>query len=96
MLERKTILDYLTEHLSEFQHKYHVQKIGIFGSYARDEANEDSDIDIVVDMQPKLFNMMAIKEQIEHDLQKKVDIVRLRPKMNNYLKQRILEDGLFV
>jgi len=93
---KSNILNYLTEHYNEFHSKYNVEKIGLFGSYARDEANEDSDIDIVVTMQPKLFDMMAIKEQIENDLHKKVDIVRLRPKMNTYLKNRILKDGLFV
>lgn len=95
-MTKSNILNYLTEHYNEFHSKYNVEKIGLFGSYARDEANEDSDIDIVVTMQPKLFDMMAIKEQIENDLHKKVDIVRLRPKMNTYLKNRILKDGLFV
>lgn len=90
------ILNYLKEHYQEFHTKYDVEQIGLFGSYARDEATEDSDIDIFVKMKPKLFDMMAIKEQIEHDLHKKVDIVRLRPKMNLYLKDRILKDGLFV
>ena len=90
------ILNYLKEHYQEFHEKYNVEQIGLFGSYARDEATEDSDIDIVVTMQPKLFDIIAIKEQIEEDLHKKVDIVRLRPKMNLRLRDRILKDGLFV
>ncbi|WP_428737926.1 nucleotidyltransferase family protein [Sulfurimonas sp.] len=95
-MTKSNILNYLKEHFSEFHSKYDVERIGLFGSYARDEATEDSDIDIAVSMSPKLFNIISIKEQIENDLHKKVDIVRLRPKMNSYLKDRILKDGLFV
>ncbi|TKI69392.1 nucleotidyltransferase family protein [Sulfurimonas crateris] len=95
-MTKSNIIDYLKQHYNEFHSKYNVEKIGLFGSYARDEATEDSDIDIAVSMSPKLFDMMSIKEQIENDLHKKVDIVRLRPKMNTYLKERILKDGLFV
>ncbi len=89
------ILNYLKEHYKEFNNTYNVQKIGIFGSYAKDEATKDSDIDIFVQMDPKLLNMVAIKQLIENDLHKKVDIVRLRDKMNQYLKKRILKDGIY-
>lgn len=95
-MTKSNIINYLKDHFNEFHTKYNVEKIGLFGSYARDEATEESDIDIVVSMSPKLFDMMSIKEQIENDLNKKVDIVRLRPKMNTFLKNRILKDGLFV
>ena len=38
-----------------------LKKLGCFGSYARDEATENSDIDIFVKMKPSLFDMVAIK-----------------------------------
>ena len=89
------VLNYLNKHFQEFQTKYNVEKIGLFGSYARDEATKDSDIDIFVQMHPKLLDMIAIKQLIEEDLHQKVDIVRLRDKMNPYLKKRILQDGIY-
>jgi len=92
---KNDVLDYLKEHYQEFHQKYNVEKIGIFGSYARDEATQESDIDIFVQMHPKLLDMIAIKQLIEQDLQHKVDIVRLREKMNPYLKKRILKDGIY-
>lgn len=49
-MTKKHILDYLSIHKPEFQKKYGVEEIGLFGSYARDEAKEDSDIDIFVSM----------------------------------------------
>jgi predicted nucleotidyltransferase len=89
------VLNYLSKHFQEFHNKYNVEKIGLFGSYARDEATESSDIDIFVQMHPKLLDMIAIKQFIEEDLHQKVDIVRLRDKMNPYLKKRILRDGIY-
>ena len=84
------------EHYQEFHHKYHVEKIGIFGSYARGEATQESNIDIFVQMRPKLLDMIAIKQLIKEDLHQKVDIVRLRDdRMNPYLKKRILRDGIY-
>ena len=94
-MTKNDVLDYLKEHYQEFHQKYNVEKIGIFGSYARDEATQESDIDIFVQMHPKLLDMIAIKQLIEQDLQHKVDIVRLREKMNPYLKKRILKDGIY-
>ena len=68
------VLNYLKEHYQEFKSQYNIERIGLFGSYARDEATKDSDIDIFITMKPNMFNMIAIKEQIEEDLHKKVDI----------------------
>ena len=94
-MTRDDILNYLQNHHALFREKYQVDEIGLFGSYARNEAKENSDIDIFVRMQPKLLNMIAIKQLIEKDLHRKVDIVRLREKMNPYLKKRILKDAVY-
>jgi predicted nucleotidyltransferase len=94
-MTKSDVLTYLSKHFKEFHNKYNVEKIGIFGSYARDEATQDSDIDIFVQMHPKLLDMITIKQLIEKDLHHKVDIVRLRDKMNPYLKKRILQDGIY-
>ena len=95
-MDKENILNYLKEHYQEFQDKYSVEQIGIFGSYARDEATINSDIDIFVKMPPKLFDMVAIKYDLEEAFNKSVDIVRLRDKMNPYLQKRILKDGINV
>lgn len=93
-MDKVNILNYLKEHYSEFQNKYGVEQIRLFGSYARDEATKSSDIDIFVKMPPKLFDMVAIKDDLEEAFHKRVDIVRLRDKMNPYLQKRILKDGI--
>ncbi len=95
-MNKNAIINYLRTHKNEFMQKYNVEKIGLFGSYARDEAKEDSDIDIFVQMKPDFFKLIGLKQQIEDYFNIKVDIVRLREKMNEALKRRILKDGIYV
>jgi len=75
-MTKKQIINYLATHKKEFQQKYEIEQIGLFGSYARDEAKEDSDIDIFVKMKPSLFKLVGLKQQIEEDLKKQVDVIR--------------------
>ncbi|MBU0633372.1 nucleotidyltransferase domain-containing protein [bacterium] len=89
------VLNYLKEHYQEFHEKYSVEKIGLFGSYARDEASEDSDVDIFVQMKPNLFDMIAVKEQIEEDLQTKVDIIREHKNIKPFLLEMIHKDLIY-
>jgi predicted nucleotidyltransferase len=94
-IDRSNILNYLKEHYSEFKNKYNVEKIGLFGSYARDEATENSDIDIFVKMKPSLFDMVAIKEQIENDLNRKVDIIREHKNIKPIFLKMIQKDLIY-
>ena len=73
-MTKQIILDYLKEHKDEFREKYGVQKIGLFGSYARDEATTDSDIDIFADMSSSFDDVADLKYTIEDDLRKEVDL----------------------
>ena len=94
-IDKTNILNYLKEHYSEFRNKYHVEQIGLFGSYARDEATENSDIDIFVKMKPSIFDMVAIKEQIENDLNRKVDIIREHKNIKPIFLKMIQKDLIY-
>ncbi|MFA9374870.1 MAG: nucleotidyltransferase family protein [Poseidonibacter sp.] len=94
-INKTNILNYLKEHYSEFKNKYNIEQIGLFGSYARDEANDNSDIDIFVKMEPSLFDMVAIKEQIENDLNKKVDIIREHKNIKPLFLKMIKKDLIY-
>lgn len=95
-MTKENILDYLKSHKEEFRQKYGVEKIGIFGSYARDEASDDSDIDVFTIMKPSLFAMVGLKQQIEEDLKKDVDLIRNHKNIRPFLYQMIQEDILYV
>ena len=97
MLRQQDILNYLTQHKKEFQEKYNIEKIGLFGSYAREEAHEDSDIDIVINLKKTTLSaLVGIKEDIESYFQTHVDIIQYRDKMNGFLKSRIDRDTIYV
>ncbi len=96
MITRRLILDYLASHKEEFREKYSVEKIGLFGSFARNEATQNSDIDIFVKMQPKMFDMIALKQQIEEELHAKVDLIREHKHMKPLLREMIYKDLAYV
>ena len=95
----KTTNDYITilrKYLSIKADAYGITKIGIFGSVARNEQTEDSDVDVCVEMKkPDLFTMVHIKEELQELFGKPVDIVRLRNNMNPMLLKQIKRDGIY-
>jgi predicted nucleotidyltransferase len=81
------ILQTLRTHLPELQKKYPVTKLGVFGSYARGEANEDSDIDIAVEINgPMGLNFIAMANEIENLFGIKTDVVPKRSIKPEYLQ----------
>jgi len=94
---REKIIEYITLHKGELERKFGVTKIGLFGSYARDDAPSDSDIDIVVELEkPDVFNLIGIKQTLEEEFGKKVDVVRLWDHMSRSLRARIERDAIYV
>jgi len=76
---------------------YGILKLGIFGSVARKEQHENSDIDIYYEGAVlSLLQTAALKEELEKLLETSVDIVRFRKSMNKLLKKRIEKEGLYV
>lgn len=77
--------------------KYGILRMGIFGSVARGEQKEGSDVDVYLEGEPQsLLTMVRIKNELEELFDCKVDLIRLRDRMNTFLKQRILEEGIYV
>ena len=96
-LRREEVLRILGSHRGELAGRYGVTRLGIFGSVARNEASDDSDVDIVVETQvPDLLMMVNLKEDLEQLLQRKVDLVRYRVRMNPFLKKRIDNEARYV
>ena len=77
---------------------YHVERIGVFGSYARGEQSKKSDIDILVEFEKghkDFFNFMRLKHYLEDLLGRKVDLV-MEKAIKERLKARILSEVLYV
>lgn len=95
-MRRKEALKLLRDHKQEFKERYGITKLGIFGSVARDEAVDSSDVDVVVEMTPDMFARANLKEELEMILGSKVDVVRYWQRMNHYLKNRIDIEARYV
>jgi uncharacterized protein len=81
----------------DFAERYGITALGIFGSVAREEEMETSDVDVVVTMrEPNLFTLVHVREDLEEALHEHVDIVHYRERMNPFLKQRIDQEGIYV
>jgi uncharacterized protein len=76
--------------------RFAINQIGIFGSVARNEARQDSDIDVVVHMQPDMLKRVRLKAELEQAFGREVDVIRYRDSMNPYLKARIDRDVIYV
>lgn len=82
-ITKKEIFEKLKKHRKDLK-KYGVKKIGVFGSYARGEQKKDSDIDLAVEFDLKMFGkdfkglfdaFMDLSSYLERLLNRKVDIL---------------------
>ena len=77
--------------------KYGIQKIGFFGSYAREEQTIDSDVDVCVLLEtPSYMTRAAIKEELEILFDREVDVVSLSAKMSPAFKESIENEAIYV
>jgi len=88
------ILDFLRAHEHEMREKFGLIKIGLFGSYVRGEQREDSDIDLVVEIESsnKFRSFFGLKAYLEDALQKNIDLgieSSLKPIVHQYIKKEI-------
>ena len=69
------ILEILKKH-RELLRRYRVKKIGLFGSFSRNESNNESDIDLLVDFEVKsLDNFIDLAFELEKIFDRKVDLL---------------------
>jgi hypothetical protein len=96
-MNRDEILSFLLQYKERNRKKYSIINIGLFGSASRRAMNEQSDIDIVVELEdPDMFNLISIKQDLEEELSRPVDIVRYRERMNAFLKAKIEKEAIYV
>jgi predicted nucleotidyltransferase len=86
VLTLQNILQILRQHKPELQRKYPLGRLGVFGSYARGEATEKSDIDIAIEINgPIGLSFIAMADEIEALFGIKTDVVPKRSIKPKYL-----------
>jgi len=93
---REEILSLLTKNKSNLENKFKVRRMALFGSYARGDQQSDSDVDILVDIDPSVgLEFVTLAEQIEQMLGLPVELVSRRAIKPNKLKY-IEQDLIYV
>ncbi len=98
MKEIKDIKGFLERYKEEIRKKYGVVILGIFGSYARGEQNELSDIDILVELKKPIgLKFFELWDELERLLGVRVDLLTIKAvKQKPELWKSIKEDVVYV
>ena len=76
MINRNIIIEKLRNQLQTLSEQFGIERIGLFGSMARGNETEDSDIDILVELnRPLGLKFMLLVESLETIFSRKVDII---------------------
>jgi predicted nucleotidyltransferase len=91
---RKEILKLLSQNKSELEKKFKVSSLALFGSYARGDQRPDSDVDILVDVDPSIgLEFVDLAERIEQLIELPVELVSRRavkPRNMKFIEQELI------
>lgn len=96
MNNRDNCISLLRKNEQLIQTKFGVTGLSIFGSVARGDNRLDSDVDILVDMPPKIFIMSALKDYLESLLKTSVDLVRRHSNLSQKFLKQISTDAITI
>ena len=95
MIDKNQIITFLKQNKQQIQDRYKVNKIALFGSFARGQATEKSDIDILVDMAPSFDNFFDLKYFLEDEFKMTVDLGKEK-NMRLFIKNKIQDELIYV
>jgi len=96
-MHKDEIIEFLRTNKHYIEQQFGVLRIGLFGSYVRGDAREDSDIDIAVEMRDEhIFrNFFNLERYLEEHLKKEVDL-GIEGAIKPYIKQRVMKEIIYV
>ncbi|WP_294953628.1 nucleotidyltransferase domain-containing protein [Sulfurovum sp.] len=99
MITQSDILSYLAAHKDEFLHRFGITRIGLFGSFSRGTPNDNSDIDILIELRNGVEDIYRKKQQfrqmLETYFQRNVDIAREKY-LSDLARKTIEDDVIYV
>jgi len=97
-MTKEEILTTLRKEKPYLEEKYGVEKIGLFGSYSRDEATSQSDIDIYVELKENTFMLLAGLWNYLDDLygEIKVDMVNKHRHSKSAIFKHIQQETIYI
>ena len=84
----------IKQRIKPVMERHNIKEVYLFGSYARGEANRNSDVDIYCERGDvdSLFKAVDFNEELEAALGKKVDVITIGSHMHEYFRQQLEED----
>ena len=95
----KTTQEYITllkQHAPILKDRYGVTSMSLFGSVARGEHREDSDVDVLVDMPPTLRAVGGANDYLEDILGCHVDMIRNHRRLTPFFRKQVERDGITI
>jgi len=94
-MNKNKILEKLQEIKPILKDKFDVEGIFLVGSYAKNNFNKDSDIDLIVEMPASFDKFFDLKYFLEKTFNKKIDLA-IKGSIRNYIKKDIEKDMINV
>ena len=96
MKSKEEILRILRRELPYLKEEFKIKKIGIFGSYARGEQTEKSDVDILIELGPPFgfFKFIELEDYLSEKLEINVDLVTIDA-LKPLIKPNIMEEAIY-
>jgi len=95
-LTKEDIIKFLSDNRTLLRDRFDVTDIALFGSFARGEEKEESDVDLYVEMPADFFKRCDLMEFLEKIFKRKVDILRKRPNLKPRILKEIEKDSVYV
>jgi predicted nucleotidyltransferase len=89
-------INLIKAHQEELRTKFGVRTLRLFGSVSRGEQHDGSDVDVCVEMEPRLYLVVRLQRLLEQLLMCPVDVIRMHKHMNPFLLQNIENDGIYI
>lgn len=96
MKSRSEYIELIRSHANDLRERFGITSLRIFGSVARDEHHEGSDVDIFAVMPPKFYNHVAAAHYLEELLGCDVDLIQEHRNMRPFFRKQIETDGIRV
>lgn len=96
MYTTQECIDIIKVNLPQIQEKFEVRGLRLFGSMARGDNRPDSDVDLLIDMPPKILLVSQLKDFLENILNSSVDLVRNHPHLSPNFIQQISRDAITI
>lgn len=95
-INKENIVELLKGKKEYLQNEFGVTSISLFGSYARGEETDESDIDFFVEMPADFFKRCELIEFLEHQFNHKVDVIRKHSNIRRRFLEEIAKEAIYV